>query len=84
MTRPSDPLGLRPGLRVRVLLGLLVAVGALLEPPRSVQVAYIDPGFGAMMLQLLTAAVLGTVFRVKGFRRHLTRLVARLRGRPLD
>jgi len=41
--------------------------------------AYIDPGTGSMVIQLLLASLLSIPFL---FRRTITRTVRRLRGRP--
>jgi len=69
---------------LRALLGLVVVALTLLDPPTDLKLAYVDPGFGAMMLQLVTAGVFGVLFYLKDLRRSLARLVARLRERIGD
>ena len=82
MTPPSeDPLGFGPRRPLRLFLAVVAVAVALIDSPRQAHLAYIDPGFGAMMLQLLTAGFFGLVFYL---RRTLARLVARLRGRVID
>ena len=83
MTPPERPL-IPFGPRVRIVVGILVVAVALLEPRRDVRVAYVDPGFGAMIVQLLFAAFFGVLFYVRSLRSYLARLVARLRGRTID
>jgi hypothetical protein len=67
-----------------VLLGILAVAAALLDPPRELRLGYIDPGFGVMILQLVTAAFFGMLFYLKGLGRYVARFIARLRGRASD
>jgi hypothetical protein len=62
----------------------LVVAAALLDHPRGVLLGYIDPGFGAMILQLMAATFFGMLFYVKALGRWLARFIARLRGRAID
>jgi hypothetical protein len=66
---------------LRAILGLVVVAIALLDPPSDLKMAYVDPGLGAMMLQLATAGVFGALFYLRELRRSFARLVARIRGR---
>lgn len=45
---------------------LLLGVGAFLAFPSSAE-AYIDPGTGSIVLQMLIAGALGAIFTVKRF-----------------
>jgi len=69
------------GPRVRIVVGILAVAMALLEPRHEVRFAYVDPGFGAMIVQLLFATFFGMLFYVKSLRKYLGKLVARVRGR---
>ena len=83
MTPAPDPR--RSRRRLRLLVGALLSVLGLLDSSRhGVNAAYIDPGFGAMLVQLASAALFGALFWIKGVRRQLARLFARLRGRETD
>jgi hypothetical protein len=84
LTPRHDPHGLTAPGRLRVALGILALLLVVLDSPRPARFGYIDPGFGAMMVQLLTASFFGVLFYFKGLRRYLSRLVARLRGRVID
>jgi hypothetical protein len=57
-------------------LASLVAGGARFAPP-----AYLDPGSGSILLQILVAGILGGLFAVKAF---WGRIKARLTRRPGD
>ena len=85
LTPPSqDPSGISWPRPSRVLLGILAVAAALLDPRHDLRLGYIDPGFGVMILQLMTATFFGMLFYVKSLRRSLARLIARLRGRASD
>ncbi len=43
--------------------------------------AYIDPGTGSMVLQLVVAGVLGALFTIKTWWRHLTDMTKRFFGK---
>jgi hypothetical protein len=84
LTPPSEDrlrLRLAPRHAWRLILAVVAVALSFVDSPRQEHLAYIDPGFGAMMLQLLTAGFFGLVFYL---RRTLARLVARLRGRVID
>jgi hypothetical protein len=70
--------------RVRIAVGVIIVAGTLLEPRHEVCLAYVDPGFGSMIVQLLFATGFGALFYVRSLRRYLARWVARLRGRIID
>jgi hypothetical protein len=49
------------------------------KPEWAIVIAYVDPGSGFLMLQMIGGAVLGAWFY---FRRSVARFVARALGRP--
>jgi hypothetical protein len=51
----------------------------ILKPELAIVIAYVDPGSGFLMLQMIGGAALGAWFY---FRRSVARFVARALGRP--
>ena len=50
----------------------------------AVVLAYIDPGTGSIVLQLLIGVLLGSVFAVKMFWRNLKNVILKLMGKQRD
>jgi hypothetical protein len=57
---------------------LLFGVGLLLLP--AVAEAYIDPGAGSYLLQILAASIFGALFAIKLFWQRIKSLLGRLTG----
>lgn len=60
---------------------ILVLALLFLGLPATDAHAYLDPGTGSYVLQLLIAGVVGAVFALKTFWRSILSFVARLTGR---
>lgn len=66
--------------RRKNLLHLLLTV--IESPPSMLTLAYIDPGSGLLVWQMIAAAVVGCFFYVKKIRNALYRLVTRPFKKP--
>jgi hypothetical protein len=56
----------------------------LLELPMKTDLAYLDPGSGSFILQLLIAALVGGGFLIKTYWKKITGFVARIFNRRSD
>jgi len=65
---------------MRSRLSLLLPITAILLIPETAQ-AYIDPGTGSYVVQLLLAGILGALFAIKVFWRRLISFFKGLIGR---
>lgn len=73
MTRP----GIQRGPTLGQALAVVAAAGLLLAPPAH---AYVDPGTGSFVLQLLLALFFGIAFTVRRFWRGLLRSLGKSAG----
>ncbi len=67
------------GLPIRYLALILCAAAGLLLTPREAA-AYLDPGTGSAVIQMVVAVVMGGLFVVKMYWRKLVSLVS---GKPM-
>jgi hypothetical protein len=65
------------------LVGLLLALPILLGPHTALAptLAYIDPGVGAMLMQLAVGAFFGLLFYLRSVRQYVARLFGRAKDR---
>ena len=69
-------------LRARPLsLALLLVLPLLLAPRSAETLAYIDPGLGAMLMQLAVGAFFGLLFYLRSVRQYVARLFGRAKDR---
>lgn len=68
----------------RVLLLVIAVLDAAHRQSRgeTFALAYVDPGLGAMLMQLAMAGVFGLIFHLRSVRQSVGRLFGRLLGRP--
>ncbi len=71
--------------RQRNALGwILVLAAGVIVLPTHFAYAYLDPGTGSFLLQILVAGFLGVVFALRLFRGRIASLFRRLLGREID
>lgn len=70
----------RPVLWVGII-GLLLVLATLLGPHPAPALAYIDPGVGAMLMQLAVGAFFGLLFYLRSVRQYVARLFGRAKDR---
>ncbi len=66
------------------MLNFPVLFGNLLDAPLKSVHAYLDPGSGSFILQLLIAAFVGGAFMMKAYWKKITALVGKLFNRRGD
>ncbi|MDP7201319.1 MAG: hypothetical protein QGI50_10255 [Dehalococcoidia bacterium] len=64
-----------------MLLSVFLIVASTLAATTHTVYAYMDPGTGSMVLQILLATLLGSIFMIKTFWHRLTGILARLLAR---
>ncbi len=65
--------------RVKASVAFLIPLGFVLLACPAPALAYIDPGTGSLLVQLLIASILGAIFALKRF---WTRLFAVFKNKP--
>lgn len=68
----------KPYSRIRWILGLAAAMVAVAQLPAS---AYIDPGTGSYVFQIVVGALVGAAVSLKVFWRHIFAFITRGRTR---
>lgn len=76
MRYQDKTMGVRGKFADSTLMGAVAATGLLLAATRDA-FAYVDPGTGSMMLQMIGAAVIGVAFYLRSFRSYLAGLFGR-------
>ena len=64
------------------LMWLAAVVAVIVLIPTAPVYAYLDPGTGSFLLQILVAGLLGILFALRVFRDRIMILFRRLLGRP--
>ena len=64
-----------------VLLSVFLAVAFTLAATTKTAYAYMDPGSGSMIIQILLATLLGSLFMLKAFWHRFTGNLARLKAK---
>ena len=65
-------------------VGLIAVIAALADSLQPRALAYLDPGSGSFILQLILAALLGGAFVVRSYWKRITRFIKGLFSRNTD